>query len=124
MKIAIYIPGILGVITSGAYGSVLLETVEGFAPHQRAHLSGMVSAGYLHFAVAIAGIAGLFMAWKGQLALAGGLMLGAGVIGFLFAAMSVPVPEVVMMGLFFDAPLVVGGIVALFAHAKARRVAT
>lgn len=123
MKKTALILGIVGGLVAGALGMKWLGdfgelselqryAVQAQLAAQGGSLDKMIVASFILIAGFFAGLAGAFLAFKNKYALAGGLMLGAGVLPVLFAPMS----------LIFTSLLIAAGIVAFLAHSK-RRVA-
>jgi hypothetical protein len=128
MKIAVVVLAILGALASGFLGmkwmgdlSALgnmseLERMaaQSIAAAQGQSLNKMGAAAFILILGALAGFAGAFFTLKNKFALAGGLLLGAGVFPVLFQPQAV----------FFTSLLIIGGALAFFKHSKNKATAS
>ncbi len=128
MKIAIVILAVLGALSSGFLGvnwmndlGALGEMSElermaakSMAAAQGQSLDKMGAAAFILIFGAMAGFVGAFFAMKNRHSLAGGLLLGAGILPVLVQ------PQAVV----FTALLIIGGGLAFFMHSKSKAVAS
>jgi len=128
MKIAIVILAVLGALASGFLGMNWLNdlsALEGMSELERMaaksmaaaqgqSLDKMGAAALILIFGAIAAFVGAFFAIKGRYSLAGGLLLGAGILPVLVQ------PQAVV----FTAFLIVGGGLAFFLHSRNKAAAT
>ncbi|GER07736.1 hypothetical protein GCM10007972_22530 [Iodidimonas muriae] len=119
MKMASIILGVLGALAVGFLGMKWmsdfgsLNEMERLAAQaqlaaQGGSLDKMITASFIMIAGFFVGLAGVFMSLKERYALAGGLMLGAGILPPLFAPQT----------FIFTALLIAAGVVAFIAHSK------
>ena len=119
MKATIVILGILGAFAAGGLGMKWLGDfgqlgeLERFALQsqlaaQGDSLDGMITASFILLGAFFAGLAGAYMAVRNKFPLAGGLLLGAGILPVLFSGKTA----------IFTSLLIVAGVIAFVAHSK------
>lgn len=128
MKIAVIILAVLGALAAGFLGMKWMGDLaalgnmsefermaaKSMAAAQGQSLDKMQAAAFILVLGALAGFAGAFFALKNRFALAGGLLLGAGVFPVLFQ------PQAVV----FTSLLIIGGALAFFKHSKKEAAAS
>lgn len=124
MKITIIILAVLGALAAAFLGMKWLgdlgtlagmselerETAKYMAAAEGKSLDKMGTAALVLVASAVAGIAGAVFAWKGKFALAGGLLLGAGLLPVVVQ------PQTLVFTFF----LVVAGGLAVYMHTRTK----
>ena len=122
MKPAIVILAVLGALAAGGLGAKWMaefgelgelerQAVAAQMAAQGGSLDSFITASFILLVGFFAALAGGFLSFKDKFALAGGLLLGAGVLPVLFAPQS----------LIFTALLIASGILAFVAHSKRQR---